>query len=76
MNGREGAAREERMIRRIVWYGDRGLSVVMWALIAAAFAVTVRYYAGHTLATRAADAPTVAEQAVEVQTTDTGRGTS
>ena len=28
------------MIRRIVWYGDRGLSGVMWALIAAAFAVS------------------------------------
>jgi hypothetical protein len=65
------------MIRRIVWYGDRGLSVVMWALVAATFALSVRYFATHTLAARAAEAAsTVAEQAVEVQSRDAGRGAS
>ena len=65
------------MLRRIVWYGDRGLSVVKWALVAAVLSLSVRYYAGHTHAARAAAAaPTVIEQPVGVQPTDAGRGAS
>lgn len=65
------------MIRRIVWYGDRGRSMVMWALVAAVLSLSVRYYAVHTLAARATAAASVAEQPVhKVQSPAAGRGAS
>jgi hypothetical protein len=65
------------MIRRTVWYGARDQRVVKWALVAAAFALSMGYFAEHRLAARnSAEATSVAEQAVEVQAADAARGTS
>jgi hypothetical protein len=63
------------MIRRILWYGDRGM--VKWALIAAAFGLSIGHLAERTVARRAAEAaPAVAEQPVEVQSPRAARGAS
>ena len=63
------------MIRRILWYGDRGM--VKWALIAAAFGLSMGHFAERAVARRAAEAAaTVAEQPVQVPSTGAPRGAS
>lgn len=54
------------MIRRNMYYIERDQRVVKWALIAAAFALTIGYYAETALVRRDADA-TVAGESVKVQ---------
>jgi len=65
------------MIRRGVVNGAGDQRVVKWALVAAAVALSMGYFAEHKLATRAAtDATTVAEQSVEVRPAAAPRGAS
>jgi hypothetical protein len=66
------AAREETMIRRNLYYIERDQRVVKWALIAAAFALSLGYFAETALIRNDADA-TVAGESVEAQSDDAAR---
>jgi hypothetical protein len=72
-----GAAREERMIRRTVGYGESDQRVVTWALVAATFGLAFGFLAEHTLAARSVvDGTTVAEQPLEVRPAAAVQGAS
>jgi hypothetical protein len=60
------------MLRRILWYNDRG--AVKWVLIAAILSLTMGYFADHKPAARAADEPAIAENLVDVPAPDAHRG--